>query len=59
MSKQENLIKEIQNIDRKIKVLQVQRTLLKNKLSNKMITEQQQERRNEELPQSSEFEQPC
>lgn len=43
MSKTENLQKEIENINKKIKVLTVQRTLLKNKLENKLLTEQQQE----------------
>lgn len=45
MSKKENLQREIQNIERKIEVLKAQRTLLKNKLDNKILTEQQQERK--------------
>lgn len=45
MSKKENLQREIQNLDRKIKDLETQRTLLKNKLNNKVLTEQQQDQR--------------
>lgn len=45
MSKKENLQREIQNLDRKIKVLETQRALLKNKLNNKVLTEQQQGQR--------------
>lgn len=55
MSRKENLINEIENIDRKIKVLQVQRTLLKNKLANKELAEQQQERGTEDLSRSRSF----
>jgi predicted nucleic acid-binding Zn-ribbon protein len=43
MSTKDNLEKEIKAIDHKIKALTVQRTLLANKLNNKVLAEQQQE----------------
>lgn len=45
MSKIENLKKQIEDIERKQKALEHQKILLKNKLQNKIVTEEQQKLR--------------